>query len=342
MLTDRPERLKEAVNAAVGILEKGGVVAVPTETVYGLAADALNATAVAGIFAAKDRPEWDPLIVHLPHRDWLEQVAAVPEDIAKTVAQLTTNFWPGPLTILLPRKAMIPDIVTAGLPMVAVRISADPVFRRIITSLARPLAAPSANRFGRISPTSAAAVLQELSGRVPLIVDGGACHQGLESTIVQIIPAPGKSKPVIKILRAGPITKDDLVPYGKIVWANELPEAGSGTPVQVPGQVRSHYAPRTPLTIVEEPESWQPVEGRRYALLSYRGDPDDGYLELAGWKEVAVLSPGSGKLPEAAVRFFHCLRQLDELGVDEIIAEPLPDRGLGVAMLERLRRAAHS
>jgi L-threonylcarbamoyladenylate synthase len=318
-------------------LERGETVALPTETVYGLAADALNPLAVERIFAAKERPSFDPLIVHLPHRDWLADVAIVPADIARPLAILTEHFWPGPLTVVLPKHPALSDIVTAGLPTVAVRMSANPVFRRVITSLARPLAAPSANRFGRISPTSASAVLKELDGRIPLIVDGGACHTGLESTIIRIIAR--EPKPLIRVLRAGPVTKEDLQPFGKVEFANQTPAAGADHP-EVPGQLPSHYAPRTPLRLLEKPEDFMPEEGKRYALLSYRGDEEDGYLSLADWKQTLTLSPGNGKLPEAAVRFFHCLRQLDECGADEIIAEPVPERGLGAAIMERLRRAA--
>jgi L-threonylcarbamoyladenylate synthase len=332
--TDRHDRLKEAVRQAVELLSRGEVVALPTETVYGLAADALNPDAVARIFEAKERPSFDPLIVHLPHRDRLAEVAIIPDDIAKAVAQLTEHFWPGPLTLVLPKSTAIPDIVTSGLPTVAVRISANPIFRRIITSLARPLAAPSANRFGRISPTSAAAVVKELDGRIPLVVDGGACHQGLESTIIKVIPR-AEGKPLLRVLRAGPITKEELQPFGKVEFANQSVEK-----TEVPGQLPSHYAPRTPLRLLTSPEDFVPEEGKRYALLSYRGDEADGYLPLTDWHFTNTLSPGSGKLPEAAVRFFHCLRQLDECGADEIVAEPVPDRGVGVAIVERLRRAA--
>jgi len=335
--TDRPDRLKAAVIQAVELLARGETVALPTETVYGLAADAMNPEAVAKIFAAKERPSFDPLIVHLPHPDRLADVAVVPEDIAKAVAQLTAHFWPGPLTIVLPKHPALPDIVTAGLPTVAVRMSVNPVFRRVITSLARPLAAPSANRFGRISPTSAAAVLKELDGRIPLILDGGACHTGIESTIIKIIPR--EPKPLLRILRAGPVTKEDLQAFGKVEFANQPSEPGASRP-EVPGQLSSHYAPRTPLRLLTSPADFAPVEGKRYALLSYRGDPEDGYLPLTDWHHTLTLSPGNGKLPEAAVRFFHCLRQLDECGADEIIAEPVPERGMGAAIMERLRRAA--
>lgn len=333
--TDRHDRLKEAVSQAVELLKRGEVVALPTETVYGLAADAMNPEAVAKIFAAKERPSFDPLIVHLPHRDRLAEVAEIPEDIAGHVAKIIEHFWPGPLTIVLPKTAAVPDIVTAGLPTIAVRMSANPIFRRVVTSLASPIAAPSANRFGRISPTSAAAVVKELDGRIPLVVDGGACHQGLESTIIKVVSRGGELKPFIRVLRAGPITKEDLQPFGKVEFANDVSEK-----TEVPGQLPSHYAPRTPLRLLTSPGDFQPVPGKRYALLSYRGDEEDGYLSLTDWHFTTTLSPGNGKLPEAAVRFFHCLRQLDECGADEILAEPVPERGIGVAIVERLRRAA--
>lgn len=339
--TDRADLLRAAVSQAVDFLRDGEVVALPTETVYGLAADAMNPTAVARIYEAKERPSFDPLIVHLPHRKRLTDVAIVPPDIAETVNLLIEKFWPGPLTLVLPKAAEVPESVTGGLPTVAVRMSSNPVFKAVVTSFGGPLAAPSANRFGRISPTSASAVMKELEGRIPLILDGGACPEGLESTILKVIPTE-KGKPIFRILRAGPVTKDDLQPYGKVEWANGQPDKkGQIAPPEVPGQLPSHYAPRTPLRLVENPDHFLPQPGKRYALLSYRGDEEDGFLNLTEWEHVHVLSPGSGKLPEAALRLFHSLRSLDELGVDEIIAEPVPLRDVGVAIMERLRRASY-
>jgi tRNA threonylcarbamoyl adenosine modification protein (Sua5/YciO/YrdC/YwlC family) len=180
------------------------VVALPTETVYGLAADALRPEAVVKIFEAKERPRFDPLIVHLPDIDWLERVANVPTEGKEIIARLTEAFWPGPLTIVLPKSELVPDIVTAGLETVAVRISAHPVFREIISAFGKPLAAPSANRFGRISPTTAEHVLDELAGRIPLIVDGGQTTHGIESTVVTLCDVQ------IEILRPGPVTPEDL------------------------------------------------------------------------------------------------------------------------------------
>ena len=346
LATDEPLPFQTAVSEAVRLLNAGEVVALPTETVYGLAADALNPLAVAKIFEAKERPSFDPLIVHLPHRKDLSDVAEVPEDIAAVVAKVTETFWPGPLTLILPRKPCVPDIVTAGLPTVAVRVSKDPVFMRVSRTFGKPIAAPSANRFGSISPTSARAVQAELDGRIALILDGGASNHGIESTIIKI--EPNSPKPLITILRPGPITQDDLKPFG-IIKLGYKPDkkvrhgavaSDSPAPVEAPGMLASHYAPRTPLRLLESPDDFTPEHGKRYALLSYRGEADDGYMELTEWEGIHILSPGKGKLIEAGVRLFYALRELDKLGVDEIIAEPVAEQGVGAAIMDRLRRAS--
>lgn len=333
--TDTGPLMHKAVEEAARLLRAGEVVALPTETVYGLAADALNPEAVAKVFEAKERPSFDPLIVHLPNKKMLEEVADIPEAVRPVIQKLTEKLWPGPLTLVLPKKPCVPDIVTAGLPSVAVRVSKNAVFRRVAESLGRPIAAPSANRFGSISPTSAGAVAAELDDRIPLIIDGGACLCGLESTIIKV--EPGSPKPIITILRPGPVTPEDLKPYGRVKHASRtlVDEAA-----EAPGQLASHYAPRTPLRLLSSPEDFKPEPGKRYALMSYRGDASDGYVGLTDWVHVQILSPGKGKLPEAAVRFFYVLRELDRLGVDEIIAEPMHEHGMGIAMMDKLRRAA--
>jgi len=330
--------MADAVSEAVTLLRAGDVVGLPTETVYGLAADALNPEAVAKVFSTKQRPAFDPLIVHIGSRTDLATVAVVPEEIAGIVAQLADAFWPGPLSIILPRHPDVPDLVTSGLPTVAVRQSAHPVFRAINKALGRPIAAPSANRFGRISPTSAAAVIEELGGRIPLVIDGGACNQGVESTIIAIEMREGK-KPVFRLHRAGPITKEELQKFGRV----ERLKPGSVAPAapQAPGQLDAHYAPATPLRLLECPEDFTPDPAKRYALLSYRGDESSPYLDLCEWAAVESLSPGSGKLAEAAIRLFYAMRILDSTGVDEIIAEPVSETGLGVAIMDRLRRASY-
>lgn len=327
--------MKAAVREAAALLEAGETVAVPTETVYGLAADAFNADAVAKVFAAKERPAFDPLIVHIASYKELAEVAEVPEAIAPVVKSLAGAFWPGPLTIVLPKSAKVPDLVTSGLPTVAVRQSANVIFRNIGKALGRPIAAPSANRFGRISPTSASAVAKELGGRIPLIVDGGACRDGLESTIVAIEAREEGQKPLIRVLRAGPVTKEELQKFGKVVFEKRITDRP-----EVPGQLESHYAPRTPLLMFEKAEDFQPEPGKKYGLLSYRGDPKAGYIDRHEWERVEELSPGSGKLIEAAVRLFFVMRALDEAGLDAIVAEPVSETGLGVAIMDRLRRAA--
>ncbi|MEM6280361.1 MAG: L-threonylcarbamoyladenylate synthase, partial [Verrucomicrobiota bacterium] len=324
--------------SAVNALQTGEVVALPTETVYGLAADAFNIAAVEKIFEAKERPHFDPLIVHVPHKDAVRDVAEVPEEIAKTVVQLIETFWPGPLTLVLPRKPVIADVVTGGLSTVAVRQCDHPVFHRIIRNFGGPLAAPSANLFGLMSPTSAQAVIDQMEGRIPLIIDGGACARGLESTIVKIEPGPGK--PLITVLRPGPITEVDLKKFGKVVFAERNADVEDSAP-EAPGMLANHYAPKKPLRLLNDPAEFKPEEGKSYALLSYRGQPKDGFLDAYEWDFISVLSPGSGRVAEAGTRFFHVLRELDQKeDIDEIISEPMPDRGVGKAILDKLRKAA--
>jgi L-threonylcarbamoyladenylate synthase len=330
------EDYKEAVQAATALLAAGEVVALPTETVYGLAANVFDPVAVAKIFAVKERPSFDPLIVHVATRPDLDRVAIVPDDIRVTVEKLLNAFWPGPLTLILPKHPDIPDLVTSGLPTVAVRQSGNKIFRAIGKELGQPLAAPSANRFGRISPTSATAVHKELDGRIPLIVDGGACSEGLESTIIHI--EAGEKRPTITILRPGPITKEMLQNFGKI----QRPKRSNEANPMAPGMLSSHYAPRTPLLLLERVEDFRPESGKKYGLLSYTGEAGRGYVNLYSWSAMECLSPGNGKLPEAALRLFHTLRKLDEAGLDMIIAEPITEVGLGVAVMDRLRRASIS
>jgi len=321
-------QLDTAVDAAVQLLRAGEVVALPTETVYGLAADATSAVAAAKIFEAKERPAFDPLIVHLPSREWLYRIAAC-DDMMVLVEELCAAFWPGPLTLVLPRWKHIPDIVTAGLPTVAVRMSGHPVFARVCRDFGRPLAAPSANRFGRISPTTAAHVVQELGGRIPLVVDGGATEHGIESTIVAVGPNE------LRLLRAGPITIEEIETFAPVVHAG-LSESPSA-----PGQMPSHYAPRTPLLLRDPSDGWETVTpfaamettSRRGLLAWCTGAPDRFY------ERVEILSP-TGDLREAAATLFAKLRRLDEAGLDFIFAEPVPETGLGVAIMDRLRKAA--
>ena len=310
--------LESSVSRAVELLDAGQVVALPTETVYGLAADALNPEAVARIFEAKERPRFDPLIIHLPEQKALDQVS---EPETNIVPQLTQAFWPGPLTIVLRKREAIPDIVTGGLETVAVRMSANPIFAKIVGNLGRPIAAPSANRFGQISPTRASHVLDELGGRIPLIVDGGPMQHGIESTIVRIVNGS------IEILRRGPITAERLADFAPIIKRKS-------TAILAPGQLPSHYAPRAKLVLVDALESFSALSGKRVGALSFRGSTtSDRYWTTAQLSE-------RGDLREAAANLFQRLRELDRQNPDLIVAELVPEEGIGVAINERLRRAA--
>ena len=315
--------------AAVELLRRGDVVALPTETVYGLAASASNPTAVAKIFAAKERPRFDPLIVHLPNRDWLARVADLPASDRELILQLTDNFWPGPFTIVLSKRDSVPDIVTAGLDTVAVRISAHRVFTEIVREFGEPLAAPSANRFGRVSPTTAQHVLDELDGRIPMVVDGGPTNHGIESTIVAVRGGE------IGILRRGPITDEQLSEFADIVGETVAQK------ISAPGQLPSHYMPATPLRLVINAEAYLPQKNRRTGLLAWNSAfRNSQSSQMKGFAAVRNLSE-RGDLREAAVNLFRYLRELDALGLDLIVAERIPSRGLGAAIMDRLERASH-
>jgi len=322
LATATPNERKEAVGRAVALLEAGEVVALPTETVYGLAADALSAAAVVKIFETKERPRFDPLIVHLPGKEWLERVAAIAETARPLAEQLIERFWPGPLTLVVPKTEIIPEIVTAGLTTVAVRMSAHPVFAEVIGRFGKPLAAPSANRFGRISPTSAADVAEELSGRIPLILDGGETEHGIESTVLALRGG------AMEILRAGPVTREELEKFGEV-------RARSSGKTEAPGQLPSHYRPSTPLLIAEDIIEVSVPHGKRYGALLWSDEPfSESFVESRR------LST-TGNLREAAANLFRHLRELDRSHLDCIVAEALPEEGLGVAIMDRLRRAAH-
>ena len=323
--------------AAVELLRKSDLVALPTETVYGLAAKALNPIAVAKIFEAKERPRFDPLIIHLPNCEWLRRIAELAAGDRQLILKLADKFWPGPFTMVLPKCELVPDIVTAGLDTVAVRLSAHPVFAEIVGELDEPLAAPSANRFGRVSPTTAQHALDELDGRIPLIVDAGPTEHGIESTIVAIRDSK------IAVLRRGPITDEQLSEFADIVSV-------TGTQISAPGQLPSHYAPTTPLRLIDNAEAFPPQKGQRVGLLAWHPIPRKGDLQIAqrrtgdrrSLKFAAVRSLSERQdLREAAANLFRCLRELDALGLDLIVAERVPSRGLGTAIMDRLERASH-
>ncbi len=263
------------------------------------------------------------------------------------------KFWPGAMTLVLPKKDCVPDVVTSGLPTVACRVSSNDVMRRVLRLLGSPIAAPSANIFGHISPTCAAAVVTELGGRIPLIVDGGACAEGLESTILEPC-IDEKGNPAVRMLREGPVTREMLRPICRVIRpkkvsgrqkallaaaTDELKEAGEEPAPVAPGQLLCHYAPSKPLVLCAPRDKFELTEGLRYGLISYQGESK---LAMQGcWDEMLVLSPGNGRMTEAAIRLFAMMRTMDENEeIDVIVVEELTEGGIGCAMMDRLRRAS--
>jgi L-threonylcarbamoyladenylate synthase len=314
----------EAIAEAARLLRSGGLVAFPTETVYGLGANAFDARAVARVFAAKARPSFDPLIVHLADAGDLGRVAADTGPGAATVSRLAERFWPGPLTLVLPRRPAVPDLVTAGLDTVGVRVPGHPAARALIRAAATPVAAPSANPFGYVSPTRADHVVAQLGDAVDLVLDGGPCRVGVESTILSLAADP----PVI--LRPGGVTREELEDALGIALA----VAGPVERPTAPGQLERHYATRTPLRILAGPAGPAPEGPARVGLLAFhRASAARGYAA------VEVLGPGDD-LTAAAAGLFAALRRLDDAGLDLVLAEPCPEEGLGHAIMDRLRRCA--
>jgi L-threonylcarbamoyladenylate synthase len=311
----------EQLDRAAAMLRGGGVVAFPTETVYGLGADAFDAAAVARIFEIKGRPAFDPLIVHVLDEAMLRRVV---DSLPPAASELAARFWPGPLTLVLDKRPEVPEIVTAGLSTVAVRMPAHAVARALLERAGRPLAAPSANPFGYLSPTRAQHVARMLGDRVDLIVDGGPAGIGLESTIVRL----GSRRS--ELLRRGAIEAKDIE---AITGPLHAPDPQAETTPLSPGRLPQHYAPATPIRIVEFARV-PPAERAGAAALAFDRAP-------AGYAHVRVLSEKS-ELREAASRFFECLYELDDVRPMRIDAEPLTEVGLGAAMMERLRRAAAS
>jgi L-threonylcarbamoyladenylate synthase len=308
-----------ALADAAAVLQRGGLVAFPTETVYGLGADAFDARAVARVFEVKARPSFDPLIVHLAEAASLDWVA-VPD--GPRAAELASRFWPGPLTLVLKRRPELPDIVTAGLDTVGVRVPAHPAARALIAAAGTPLAAPSANPFGYVSPTTAAHVAELLGDVVEIVLDGGPCRVGLESTILSLVGEP-------VILRPGGLPREAL----EEALGMRLSVAASSERPLAPGQLQKHYATRTPLAILEARAEAAPTGQGRLGLLA------QGPTRAAGFTAVEVLAP-DGAVETAAARLFAALRRLDAMGLDGILAEPCPETGLGHAIMDRLRRAA--
>ncbi len=328
-----PDRIAEAAR----LIRAGRLVAFPTETVYGLGANALDAEAVRGIFAAKERPAYDPLIVHLADVESLPPLVA---ELPPQVERLAEAFWPGPLTLVLPRSAAIPDEVTAGGPTVALRIPAHPVARALIRAAKRPIAAPSANRFGRLSPTRAEDVLVDLGGRIDLILDGGPTPVGVESTVLSLVT------PVPTILRPGGISREALeAVLGAVAVRPQTVEAGEIA--ASPGTLPQHYAPRTPLRLLLGVDEALLAAMRRAALEAAARGRRLGLLvaeeDLPSLRDLPAVIEVAGSLrnPRGVARqLYAALRRLDGAGVDRILARDFGERGLGLAVRDRLSRAA--
>lgn len=340
------------IREAVEILRRGGLVAFPTETVYGLGANALDLQAVARVFEAKERPRFDPLIVHVADRVAVEPLVTAFSQRAQLLAD---RFWPGPLTLVLPKSGRIPDLVTSGAPTVAVRIPDHPLALDLLRAVNLPIAAPSANPFGRISPTTAEHVRAQLGDRIDLILDGGPCRVGVESTVIQVTDSDAC------LLRPGGVTLEEIeavigtvrIGTGQAAPALESPDAApaASTPVVSPGLLAQHYAPRTRLVLAEAPDAkWMhgraalndaaefqtthAAGNRRIGLLASRPVADGAQFEC-----IEVLS-ATGDLRESAANFFAALRRLDAAGLDLIVGQLFPEAGLGRALNDRLRRAS--
>ncbi|MDX2173543.1 MAG: L-threonylcarbamoyladenylate synthase [Bacteroidota bacterium] len=316
------EIIGKDIQLAAELLNQNKLVAIPTETVYGLAANALNDNAVLSIFEAKQRPHFDPLIIHLATIEQISNYAYLEDE---RLIKLAKTFWPGPLTLLLPKKNNIPNIVTSGLDKVAVRIPNHPLTLHLLELLDFPLAAPSANPFGYVSPTNAEHVKKQLGNKIDYILDGGDCKIGLESTIV------GIEESIICIYRLGGLTVEEIEnQIGKV----QLKINNSSNP-KAPGQLKSHYAPKKPLFI-----------GEINTLLKHHSHKKTGII-CFGDEKFNSTTPfiynlsKTKNLNEAAINLFNYLRIADEDPIDVVLCEKLPETGLGRAINDRLKRASH-
>ncbi|MCK0195978.1 L-threonylcarbamoyladenylate synthase [Ancylobacter sp. 6x-1] len=325
----RPTRRHIADAAGIAeagrILIDGGLVAIPTETVYGLACDATNARAVAELYAAKGRPSFNPLIAHVPDLDAARRIGR----FDRAALLLAERFWPGPLTLVVPAiEGLVSDLARAGLPSVAIRVPAHPVAHAVLTAAGRPIAAPSANRSGHVSPTSAAHVLADLDGRIDLVLDGGPTRVGIESTILDC------SGPEVTLLRPGGMARERIeAALGRPLARRAAPVAerpGDPDAPIAPGMLASHYAPSVPVRL--DVDEVRPGE----ALLTFARARPAGSEKAP---RVLDLSPG-GDLVEAAAQLFAHLRMLDSADVRGIAVVPLPRHGLGEGIRDRLARAA--
>lgn len=326
MHTELCQADEASIRRAAALLRAGELVAFPTETVYGLGADALNGEAAARIFAAKGRPADNPLIAHIAGESGLAGLIAL--EPCACARKLMRAFWPGPMTLIFPKSPRVPREVTAGLDTVAVRMPSHPVARALISAAQTPIAAPSANRSGRPSPTTAAHVLEDMEGRIPLILDGGPCEVGLESTVVDVTGA----RP--RILRPGGVTLEMLEGVVGDVDVDEgvLHQLQAGSQARSPGMKYKHYAPKGEVTIVTGPRAAQEI-ARLY-------DAADGRAAILAFSQADYGARRVYRLKNAPGELFAALRQLDEDGMETIYAEDVPTTGVGLAVMNRLMRAA--
>jgi len=308
------------IQKAISILESGGLVAIPTETVYGLAANALNPEAVAKIFEVKQRPTFNPLITHLKNSGELQQYAS---EIPADAILLADAFMPGALTLLLPKKPIIPNLTTSGLPTAAFRVPNHPLTLQLLEQLDFPLAAPSANPFGYISPTTAEHVLQQLGSKIPYILDGGACQGGLESTIV------GFEKGKVIVYRIGLVSVEEIA----FVLEKEVIVKDKSVKIVAPGMLPFHYAPLKPMILYDSILELNTVEEDTAYLLF------DEFIQFIPSEQQFLLSP-SGDLKEAAKNLYSFLHHLDNSRFSKITAFRVPDIGIGKAINERLEKAS--
>lgn len=328
---------RQALEQAAEILRTGGLVALPTETVYGLGANALDAMAVARIFEAKMRPAWDPVIVHIADEAMLEGLVA---EVPEAARRLMKAYWPGPLTLLLPRTARVPDAVTAGRPLVGVRMPAHPVALEVIRRAGVPVAAPSANLFAHVSPTTAEHVLADLDGRIDAVLDAGATEHGVESTVLDPCQSP------MMIYRPGAVTAEQIREVGGAVEVYRSSRPLTDEPAEAlpsPGVGLRHYAPQARLVLVEAPferigealsRAGQGLAGERLGLLL----PEEIRTSLL---RAEVFAWGRWAAPEELARNLYAgLRELDERGCTVILCPVPPAKGIGVAIRDRLRKAS--